>query len=66
MQLQKNFQTRELIDTVQHSLEDKYDNVRIIRGIQPVKKKMFLFEDDMMIHIDKKVNGQTIKKIYFI
>ena len=29
-------------------------------------KKLFVFEDDMMIHIDKKVNGQTPLKIYFI
>ena len=36
--------------------------MRTIKGIHSVKRKLFLVEGDMMIYIDKKINGQTIFK----
>ena len=35
--------------------------MRTIRGIQTGKRELSLSEDDVMIYIEKKTNGQTIE-----
>lgn len=64
VQLEKNFQTRESITTVQHVLQvtprcSCENNTRCVGW----KKKGVLFKDDIMIYVEKKRNGQLLKPI---